>query len=166
MMRQFLSLNLTSSGLEPNFKFMVLRGQRAAVALSQTLRGYYARLLYELGPQGWWPARARLEVVVGTVLTQNTSWQNAAEALKRLRQARRLSLPGLRRASQSELEPLVRPAGFFRQKALAIRRFLDYLERSHQGSLPRLLARPAEELRPAQGTADREQVTGSVLCDL
>src|SRR5271167_237569 len=100
-MRQFPSLNLTSSGLEPNFKLMVLRGQRAAVALSQTLQGYYARLLKELGPQGWWPARTRLEVVLGAVLTQNTSWQNAAEALKRLRQAGRLSLPGLRRSSQS-----------------------------------------------------------------
>ena len=120
--------------------------ERTAVALSQTLQGYYARLLEELGPQGWWPARSRLEVVLGAVLTQNTSWQNAAQALKRLRQARRLSLPGLRRTSQSELESLIRPAGFFRQKALAIRHFLDYLERSHQGLLSRLLARPAEEL--------------------
>jgi endonuclease-3 related protein len=126
---------------------MVLRGQRVAGALSQTLQGYYARLLKELGPQGWWPARTRLEVILGAVLTQNTSWQNAAEALKRLRQVRRLSLPGLRRTSQSDLESLVRPAGFFRQKALAIRHFLEYLEGSHQGSLPRLLARPAEELR-------------------
>jgi hypothetical protein len=57
---------------------MVLRGQRVAVALSQTLQGYYARLLKELGPQGWWPARTRLEVVLGTVLTQNTSWQNVS----------------------------------------------------------------------------------------
>lgn len=119
----------------------------AAGTLSATLRSYFARLLQELGPQAWWPARTRLEVVLGAVLTQNTSWLNAARALKRLRQAGRLSLSGLRSTDQSELESLIRPAGFFRQKARAIRNFLDYLHGTHQGSLARLFARPGEELR-------------------
>ena len=79
--------------------------------LSQTLQGYYARLREELGPQQWWPARSRLEVALGAVLMQNMSWRNVAQALKCLRQARRLSQPGLRRASQSQLESLLRPGG-------------------------------------------------------
>ncbi len=126
---------------------MVLPAERTAVALSETLQGYYARLREDLGPQAWWPARTRLEVVLGAVLTQNTSWLNAARALKRLRQAGRLTLSGLRKTNRSELEALIRPAGFFRQKTRAIRNFLDYLQRGHQGSLARLFARPAEELR-------------------
>ena len=126
---------------------MVLPARRAAAAVNGTLLGYYARLLEEFGPQAWWPARSRLEVVLGAVLTQNTTWLNAARALKRLRQARRLSLNRLRSTDQSELESLIRPAGFFRQKARAIMKFLNYLEGSHQGSLARLFARPAEELR-------------------
>src|ERR1700758_278517 len=138
---------LTSSDRKPNFKLMVLPAERSPVAVSETLQSYYARLLEELGPQAWWPARTRLEVVLGAVLTQNTSWLNAARALKRLRQAGRLSLSGLHRTKQSELESLIRPAGFFRQKAHAIRNFLDYLQRIHHGSLARLFARPAGELR-------------------
>jgi len=98
--------NLTSSDLEPNFKLMASPGERTAVALSQTLQAYYSRLLEDLGPQGWWPACTRLEVVLAAVLTQNTSCENAAQALKSLPRARRLSLTCLRRTSQSELESL------------------------------------------------------------
>jgi endonuclease III related protein len=126
---------------------MVPPAGRTAVAPGATLRSYYARLLEDLGPQAWWPARTRLEVVLGAVLTQNTSWLNAARALKRLRQAGRLSLAGLRSTHQSELESLIRPAGFFRQKARAISSFLGYMQGTYKGSLARLFARPAEELR-------------------
>ncbi len=126
---------------------MALPAERTAVALSGTLQDYYARLLEDLGPQAWWPARTRLEVVLGAVLTQNTSWLNAVRALQRLRREGCLSLSGLRRTNQPKLESLIRPAGFFRQKARAIRNFLDYLQRSCQGSLARLFARPGEELR-------------------
>jgi len=73
---------LTSSDLEPNFKVMASPAKRRAVALSPTLQGYYARLLEKLGPQGWWPARTRLEVVLGAVLAQKTtSWLTNGEAL-------------------------------------------------------------------------------------
>ena len=116
---------LTSSDLEPNFKVMASAAVRKVVMLSQTLQAYYARLLEKLSPQGRWPARTRLEMVVGAVLTQNTSWLDVAQAMKRLRQARRPSLSDLGRTSQSELESLIRPAGFFRQKARAIRGFLE-----------------------------------------
>ena len=126
---------------------MVSSAGRTAVALSATLCDYFARLLGELGLQAWWPARTRLEVVLGAVLTQNTSWVNAARALRRLRQAGRLSLSGSRSTDRSELESLIRPAGFFRQKARAIKNFLDYLQGTHHGSLARLFARPADRLR-------------------
>lgn len=112
-----------------------------------TLNQYYAKLLNELGPQGWWPARTRLEVILGAILTQNTTWNNAALALKRLRKDGRLTLTGLGSVSQAKLESLIRPAGFFRQKALAIRNFLELLTRSGTGSLTALFARPSTALR-------------------
>ena len=97
---------LTSSDLDLNFNVMASPAEPKAAALSQTLQAYYSRLLEDLGPQGWWPACTRLEVVLGAVLTQNTSCENAAQALKSLPRARRLSLTCLRRTSQSELESL------------------------------------------------------------
>lgn len=114
---------------------------------ARTLRQYYDTLLERLGPQGWWPARTRLEVILGAILVQNTSWTNAALALKRLREAGLLKLSRLQQASPARLESCVRPAGFYRQKAAAIRSFLDGLERFSDGSLARLFALPAAEVR-------------------
>ena len=114
---------------------------------SDVLLQYYEMLFTRLGPQGWWPARTRLEVILGAILTQNTNWNNAALALKQLRGAGLLKLTRLRGVSLSELEACVRPAGFCRQKARTIRAFLDFLFEKSSSSLARLLNQPAEELR-------------------
>jgi endonuclease III related protein len=121
--------------------------EQAKTAPGDILRRYHEALLSRFGPQGWWPGRTRLEVILGAILTQNTAWHNAALALKRLRKARRLTWSGLREASIGELESSVQPAGFYRQKARTIREFVAWLERSHRGSLHALFARPAEEVR-------------------
>jgi endonuclease-3 related protein len=84
---------------------------------------------------------------LGAILTQNTTWHNAALALQRLRRAGCQSWPRLRKASLPELEACVRPAGFFRQKARTIRLFVNWLEEIHGGALYRLFSLPAAELR-------------------
>lgn len=117
--------------------------QNAANNLSR----YYQRLFEALGPQGWWPAETRLEVILGAILTQNTTWRNAALAIARLRAARLLHLRRLREEPEARLQALIRPAGFFRQKARTIRAFVDWLDATHSGSLQRMFARPAAELR-------------------
>ncbi len=111
------------------------------------LQQYYVKLLQELGPQRWWPARTRLEVILGAILTQNTAWRNAALALTSLRRAGLTNLARLRKASRAELETCVRPAGFFRQKARTIRNFLDWLAVAHRGSLNSFFTTPPAELR-------------------
>jgi len=111
------------------------------------LRGYFEKLLRALGPQGWWPARTRLEVIVGAILVQNTAWQNAALALKKLKQNGLLTLAELKHASLSELASCVRSAGFYRRKDRTIRNFLTWLEGACDGSLTVMFALPAAELR-------------------
>src|ERR1035441_4406256 len=102
---------------------------------SDSLRQYYLTLIKSFGPQGWWPAKTRLEIIVGAILTQNTNWRNATLALKNLRKARRLTWRVLRQASLVDLESCVRPAGFYRQKARAIYGFAGWLDRTFGGSL-------------------------------
>ena len=126
---------------------MELSAVQPDVGAAEELRRYYEALLRRLGPQRWWPARTRLEVVLGAILTQNTAWTNATLALSRLRRAGLLSLSRLQRASLRDLEECVRPAGFYRQKASTIRDFLGWLTRTCDGSLATLFARPAEEAR-------------------
>jgi endonuclease-3 related protein len=86
-------------------------------------------------------------VILGAILTQNTAWHNATLALRELRQAGLLSWRGLRAAGLDTLEACVRPAGFYRQKARAIKNFVDWLEQEHGGSLSGLFSLPADELR-------------------
>jgi endonuclease III related protein len=121
----------------------------AAVAEDTGLRRYYERLLTYFGPQGWWPAETRLEVILGAILTQNTAWRNAALAIARLRDAGMLNLDRLRAAGPGRLQSLIRPAGFFRQKARAIQGFLLWLDEAHSGSLDLMFSRPVAELRSA-----------------
>ena len=115
--------------------------------LGETLRVYFDTLYRRFGAQRWWPARTRLEVILGAILTQNTSWRNAALALKELRKAGLLNQKRLEATSELELEALIRPAGFYGQKAAAIRSFLDWLRRAHAGSLNSAFGRPPDELR-------------------
>jgi endonuclease-3 related protein len=127
---------------------MMLAGGALAYSItSRTLRRYYETLLARLGPQGWWPARTRLEVILGAILTQNTTWTNAARAIGGLRRARLLDLRRLRRASPADVEACIRPAGFHRQKAAAIRNFLEWLDGACEGSLNKAFSRAPERLR-------------------
>jgi endonuclease-3 related protein len=108
---------------------------------------YYDALIEAWGPQDWWPARSRFEVIAGAILTQNTAWSNVARALRSLRSAGLLSVSGIRDTPQHKLEKLIRPAGYFRQKARRLKNFVEYLDARYGGSLTRMLARPTAELR-------------------
>jgi endonuclease III related protein len=111
------------------------------------LPNYFDRMLRVFGPQRWWPARTRLEIVLGAILTQNTSWRNAEYALRGLRKEGLLRIDWLKRASKSRIETLIRPAGFFRQKAGTIRNFLAWVDENHRGSLAAMFNKPSESLR-------------------
>ncbi len=111
------------------------------------IRQFYSTLYGAWGRQHWWPARTRLEVIVGAILTQNTAWTNVERALRRLRQARLLTLPGLRRIPEGDLAELIRSSGYFRQKAHRLKNFIAFLDSRYGGSLDRMFARPTAELR-------------------
>jgi endonuclease III related protein len=112
------------------------------------IRGWYRALYGAWGRQHWWPAQSRFEVIVGAFLTQNTAWVNVEHAMRNLRRARALSLDAIRRMPLRDLEKLVRPAGYFRQKAQRLKNFVAWLDRDYAGSLDRMFSRPTQELRP------------------
>ncbi len=113
----------------------------------RALRRFFHRLRRHFGPQRWWPARTRFEVVVGALLTQNASWANVEKALANLRRANALTPRRLRRLPAARLLRLLRPSGYFRQKARYLRHFLRHLERRYGGSLERMFRRRTESLR-------------------
>ncbi|MFH1106422.1 MAG: endonuclease III domain-containing protein [Candidatus Micrarchaeota archaeon] len=107
----------------------------------------YRRLLAEYGPQGWWPTldkggncvyhagvhsiprieRERVQIVVGALLATNTNWRNASSALKNLHSARKLSLASLASVTLPTLARIIRPSGYFNQKALRLKSFAKYV---------------------------------------
>ncbi len=111
------------------------------------IRDYYRALLRAWGPQDWWPAYTRFEVIVGTYLTQNTAWSNVERSLRNLRRAGLLNLDGIRETPIKSLEKYVRSAGYFRQKAQRLKNFVAFLDSRYQGSLVRMFGRPTDELR-------------------
>ena len=113
----------------------------------EILQQFYATLLENFGPQGWWPARTRWEVICGAILTQNTTWRNATLALKNLRKARVLTRQRMRHISREELEALIRPAGFYRQKARALHNIAHWIDQAHDGSLDVLFAQDGKLVR-------------------
>ncbi len=108
---------------------------------------YYHALYREWGPQHWWPAETRFEVIVGAYLTQNTAWTNVELALGNLRKAQLLCVEGIREVSLRKLERLIRPSGYFRQKAARLKTFVTFLDKHYQGSLDLLFSQPTEQLR-------------------
>ncbi len=116
-------------------------------AKHDAIRAFYHTLFSAWGRQHWWPAQSRFEVIVGAYLTQNTAWTNVEKALGNLRRARLLTIRGIRRTPQPKLEQLIRPAGYFRQKAQRLKTFVSFLDDRYGGSLTRMFARPTPELR-------------------
>jgi endonuclease-3 related protein len=105
-------------------------------------------LLFEyFGPQGWWPASTSLEVIVGAILTQNTSWHNVEKAILNLKEAGLLSLEGLLGVAPDDLAELIRPSGYYNVKARKLKAMVSFLQDNCQGDLDVLFARPLDELR-------------------
>jgi len=77
----------------------------------------YQRLLEAYGIQTWWPADSTFEVMVGAVLTQNTSWTNVEKAISNLKHSDSLSLEGILALSDEALAKLIKSSGYFNIKA-------------------------------------------------
>lgn len=103
-------------------------------------------MLAALGPSHWWPGESPFEVMVGAILTQNTSWANVARAIANLRGADLLDPERLDNVPVDELAELIRPAGYFRLKAGRLKHFLGFL-RENAYDIPALAARDTAGLR-------------------
>jgi len=100
-----------------------------------------------LGPMHWWPAKTPFEVIVGAILTQSTAWTNVELAIANLRAVKMLTPSAILKASPSRLASLVRPTGYFRQKAKKLKSFARFLRDEYGGSLTRMFRTPTFELR-------------------
>lgn len=111
------------------------------------LIGIYQKLLKHFGKQHWWPAETRFEVIVGAILTQQTTWKSVETAIQNLKERDLLNPQSLANVSLEQVENLIRVTGFFRQKARRITNFSQYLVNNYDGSLDRLFEGSTDEIR-------------------
>lgn len=93
----------------------------------------FSKLFKEYGKQNWWPISGNysggpktneeiLEVMIGAILTQNTSWNNVEKALQNL------DIKNIKNISLEELKEKIRSAGYYNQKAERIKLLINFLE--------------------------------------
>lgn len=117
------------------------------------LGAVYRALREVYGEQQWWPAAsedgedARLEICLGAILTQNTSWRGAAAALANLRGEGVLSCEAILDLPHDVLAQLVRPSGHFNVKARKLQAFAAVVVEECGGSIDVLLHGEADEVR-------------------
>ncbi|MFZ7944216.1 MULTISPECIES: endonuclease III domain-containing protein [Bacillaceae] len=86
----------------------------------------YNKLYTHYGPQGWWPAETPFEMMIGSILVQNTSWHNVDKALDNLRPF--LDPEAIDNLPLDELAQIIRPSGFFNIKAKRIKSFMEWFK--------------------------------------
>jgi len=107
----------------------------------------YDRLYATYGPQHWWPGDGPFDVIVGAILTQNTNWRNVGKALDALRNADIWSFKAIHGTERDDLADLIRPSGYFNQKARKLHEFAALVENDLNGNLDQLLDLPMDDLR-------------------
>jgi len=80
-----------------------------------SLLSIYETLFAHYGDLKWWPAKTPFEVIVGAILTQNTNWSNVELAIANF--GNDLTPEFIANVDIMKLASIIRPAGFFNQKA-------------------------------------------------
>ncbi len=117
------------------------------------IRELYKDLLRRHGRpgEGWslWCKRPKTlrekeEIIIGSILTQRTSWKNVELAMARLRQEKICSIAGLLK-NPRKVPQSIRSAGFYNQKSKCLLRLVRYITRS--GGLVNLQKKALPDLR-------------------
>lgn len=74
----------------------------------------------------WWSVETPLEVLIGTVLVQNTAWRNVEASLANLRGAGVRCALDVLDLGEERLRVLVRPSGFQTAKSRTVRTLLEW----------------------------------------
>jgi len=98
----------------------------------------YRKLYDAYGPRHWWPGETSFEVMVGAILTQNTSWKNVERAIQCLKGKGVLTIGGIHQLKRSEVASLIKSSGYYRIKADRLKTFVDFLFKDYDGDIEKM----------------------------
>lgn len=111
-----------------------------------TLYQLYQKMLAEMGPQGWWPAESKFEIILGAILVQNTNWKNVEKSLANIKVVTGFAPEEVSKLDKEHLMSLIRPSGFYKNKSKAIMEIFEWLKK-YQFDLKRIKKSYGEKLR-------------------
>lgn len=94
------------------------------LTMNNSLSEIYNTLFSHYGDLRWWPADTPYEVMVGAILTQNTAWTNVEKAIGQFDGD--LTPERIKNLSLEELQDLIRPAGFYKQKSQYLKALTEW----------------------------------------
>lgn len=132
----------------------------------KSLKAVFDKLFETYGRQYWWPAKSPFEVMLGAILTQSTSWGNVEKAVANLKKANILSPRAVRGISTEALAQLIRPCGYYNQKAVKLKALAVWLKNTCGDDISHLMHEPdtntlRESLLKVHGVG--EETADSVL---
>ena len=107
-------------------------------AKDNTFFSIYKILEKRFGRQDWWPGDTPFEVMIGAILTQNTSWSNVEKAIINLKREQLLLPSKIKKIPEKKLARFLRPAGYFNVKAKRLKDFVVFLYKEYGGSVKRM----------------------------
>ncbi|MEM4267212.1 MAG: endonuclease III domain-containing protein [Candidatus Woesearchaeota archaeon] len=108
------------------------------------IRDVYHRLFKAYSRQGWWPVtpdgeltpqyfvpaiteKQKFEIIIGAILTQNTSWKNVEKAIIQLNKASLIDIKKIRNIDKDFLANLIRSSGYYNEKAKKVKAIAEFL---------------------------------------
>jgi endonuclease-3 related protein len=102
----------------------------------------YNILLKKYSQQKWWPTTTRhkkWEVIVGAILTQNTSWKNVEKAIANLNKNKLIDKNKINKINKNKLASLIKPSGYFNQKAERLKIAAEFFSKNKNPTREQLL---------------------------
>jgi len=107
----------------------------------------YNSLYNYFGPLSWWPGDTPFEIMVGAILTQNTSWSNVEKAINNLKKENLLEPRKLYCIKREELAQLIKPSGYYNIKVQRLKNFVNLFVNDFKGSTEKMFSGDGKELR-------------------
>lgn len=113
----------------------------------QRLLKIFNTLLESFGKRYWWPGDTPLEVIVGAVLTQNTSWKNVEKAIKNMKNEGVMDVESIYRMDYDRLCEIIRPSGFYNIKTKRLKNIIHVIYNKYGGSIENMADIHTDKLR-------------------
>lgn len=117
----------------------------------------YKTLYQKFGQQNWWPidkkyhkknkSDERFEIIIGAILTQNTAWSNVEKAIINLKNNKMINIEKIIESSFEELTEIIKPSGFFNQKAKRLKVISNHLKNNFNSDIDNFFNRKIEVIR-------------------